>query len=91
MKDSNQFHAVTLDTFPPAFYMNDVSREIIDVVHLYNAACGFTKVLHLLTVHFVFTCQVLQRSLARKFNVILNTQKNIQICKTMVKSNFPYK
>lgn len=26
MQDSNQFHATCLDTFPPIFYMNDVSR-----------------------------------------------------------------
>ncbi|CAM9936798.1 unnamed protein product [Laminaria digitata] len=26
MQDSNQFHATCLDTYPPIFYMNDVSR-----------------------------------------------------------------
>lgn len=36
MKDSNQFHAVALDTDPPIFYMNDVSRAIISVVTEYN-------------------------------------------------------
>ncbi|KAG8214211.1 GHMP kinase, partial [Butyriboletus roseoflavus] len=36
MKDSNQFHAVALDTDPPIFYMNDVSRAIITVVTEYN-------------------------------------------------------
>ena len=36
MKDSNQFHAVALDTDPPLFYMNDVSRAIISVVTEYN-------------------------------------------------------
>ncbi|KDE07680.1 diphosphomevalonate decarboxylase [Microbotryum lychnidis-dioicae p1A1 Lamole] len=29
MTDSNQFHAVCLDTEPPIFYMNDVSKAII--------------------------------------------------------------
>ncbi|KAJ3414591.1 diphosphomevalonate decarboxylase [Chytridiales sp. JEL 0842] len=38
MKDSNQFHAVCLDTFPPIFYMNDISRGIISMVHAYNRA-----------------------------------------------------
>lgn len=26
MQDSNQFHATCLDTYPPIFYMNDISR-----------------------------------------------------------------
>jgi len=36
MQDSNQFHAVALDTDPPIFYMNDVSRAIIALVTEYN-------------------------------------------------------
>ncbi|KAK7048368.1 Diphosphomevalonate decarboxylase [Favolaschia claudopus] len=36
MADSNQFHAVCLDTAPPIFYMNDVSRAIIAVIEEYN-------------------------------------------------------
>ncbi|KAJ2998909.1 diphosphomevalonate decarboxylase [Globomyces sp. JEL0801] len=36
MIDSNQFHAVCLDTYPPIFYMNDVSRQIIRFVTAYN-------------------------------------------------------
>ena len=36
MKDSNQFHAVCLDTYPPLFYLNDTSRSIIQLVHRYN-------------------------------------------------------
>jgi len=36
MQDSNQFHATCLDTFPPIFYMNDISRSIIRCVHQFN-------------------------------------------------------
>lgn len=36
IKDSNQFHAIALDTDPPIFYMNDVSRTIITVITEYN-------------------------------------------------------
>jgi len=36
MQDSNQFHAVALDTEPPIFYMNDVSRAIISLIVEYN-------------------------------------------------------
>ncbi|XP_023701355.1 diphosphomevalonate decarboxylase isoform X2 [Paramormyrops kingsleyae] len=44
MKDSNQFHATCLDTYPPIFYLNDVSRRIISMVHRYNQHCGETRV-----------------------------------------------
>lgn len=36
MRDSNQFHAICLDTYPPCFYLNEVSRSIIEFVHEYN-------------------------------------------------------
>ncbi|XP_004584295.3 diphosphomevalonate decarboxylase [Ochotona princeps] len=44
MKDSNQFHATCLDTFPPISYLNDTSRRIIHLVHRFNAHHGQTKV-----------------------------------------------
>ncbi|NXW90336.1 MVD1 decarboxylase, partial [Alopecoenas beccarii] len=44
MKDSNQFHATCLDTFPPIFYLNDISRHIIALAHRFNAHHGRTKV-----------------------------------------------
>ena len=40
MEDSNQFHATCLDTHPPVFYLNDVSRSIIGMVHAFNEAVG---------------------------------------------------
>eukprot|EP01105_Mastigella_eilhardi_P017638 TRINITY_DN4061_c0_g1_i1.p1 TRINITY_DN4061_c0_g1~~TRINITY_DN4061_c0_g1_i1.p1 ORF type:complete len:281 (+),score=44.68 TRINITY_DN4061_c0_g1_i1:376-1218(+) len=40
MKDSNQMHAVCLDTYPPLFYMNDTSRTIVDIVSQLNVAVG---------------------------------------------------
>ncbi|GAA5935548.1 diphosphomevalonate decarboxylase MVD1 [Sporobolomyces koalae] len=36
--DSNQFHAVCLDTTPPIFYLNDTSRQIIQLVEELNRA-----------------------------------------------------
>lgn len=44
MKDSNQFHATCLDTFPPISYLNDTSRRIMQLVHRFNAYHGQTKV-----------------------------------------------
>lgn len=38
MADSNNFHACCLDTSPPIFYMNDVSRAIVQLVEELNRA-----------------------------------------------------
>ncbi|KAF2471604.1 diphosphomevalonate decarboxylase [Lindgomyces ingoldianus] len=40
MMDSNSFHATCLDTYPPIFYLNDVSRAAIKVVEEINASAG---------------------------------------------------
>lgn len=37
MKDSNSMHATCLDTWPPVFYMNDVSKEIVYAIHEFNS------------------------------------------------------
>ncbi|XP_011497479.1 PREDICTED: diphosphomevalonate decarboxylase [Ceratosolen solmsi marchali] len=44
MKDSNQMHAVCLDTYPPCIYMNDTSHLIVDLIHSYNATSSKIKV-----------------------------------------------
>ncbi|PSN47712.1 Diphosphomevalonate decarboxylase [Blattella germanica] len=44
MKDSNQFHSVCLDTFPPNVYMNDTSHAIVNLIHSYNNVFGKLKV-----------------------------------------------
>ncbi|CAK72282.1 unnamed protein product (macronuclear) [Paramecium tetraurelia] len=36
IKDSNQFHATCMDTYPPLLYLNDFSRQIIKMVHIFN-------------------------------------------------------
>jgi diphosphomevalonate decarboxylase len=36
MIDSNQFHSVCLDTYPPIFYLNDISKAIIKLITAYN-------------------------------------------------------
>ncbi|KAH8413585.1 hypothetical protein KR222_000443 [Zaprionus bogoriensis] len=40
MKESNQLHAIALDTYPPCVYMNDVSHAIASFVHDYNESVG---------------------------------------------------
>jgi len=44
MKDSNQFHAVCLDTYPPIFYLNDISKSIVHLFTKYNASSNSLKV-----------------------------------------------
>ncbi|CAG9130638.1 unnamed protein product [Plutella xylostella] len=44
MKDSNQFHAVCLDSYPPFVYLTEVSHTIIELIHSYNEICRETKV-----------------------------------------------
>ncbi|MGC8652205.1 MAG: diphosphomevalonate decarboxylase [Candidatus Micrarchaeia archaeon] len=38
MEESNNMHAVMLDTFPPIIYLNDVSKEVIYTIHELNAS-----------------------------------------------------
>lgn len=40
MRDSNSFHACCADTYPPIFYMNDVSRAAVRCVEAINALAG---------------------------------------------------
>jgi len=40
MKDSSQFHAVCMDTYPPVIYLNEQSKHLIDLVHAYNRMDG---------------------------------------------------
>lgn len=44
MKESNQFHAICLDTFPPCVYMNDQSHQVASFIHKYNDAAGVIRV-----------------------------------------------
>lgn len=42
MRDSNSFHACCADTYPPIFYMNDVSRAAVRAVERINEVAGKT-------------------------------------------------
>lgn len=42
MRDSNSFHATCADTYPPIFYMNDISRAAVRAVETINAKVGKT-------------------------------------------------
>ena len=40
MRESNQFHAICMDTVPPIFYLNATSLQIIEFVNVINEVCG---------------------------------------------------
>ncbi|MGC9132697.1 MAG: diphosphomevalonate decarboxylase, partial [Candidatus Micrarchaeia archaeon] len=42
MRDSNNMHATMFDTWPPIFYLNNTSIEIIDKIHELNESSGET-------------------------------------------------
>lgn len=43
MQESNQLHAICLDTLPPILYLNDVSKTIMKLVHQVNDYFGVNK------------------------------------------------
>jgi len=36
MRDSNTFHSICMDTYPPLFYLNEKSKDIINFIHKFN-------------------------------------------------------
>ena len=43
MRDSNQLHAICMDSFPPINYLNETSKKIMDLVHRYNGQMAEKK------------------------------------------------
>ncbi|XP_054919646.1 diphosphomevalonate decarboxylase isoform X7 [Dermacentor andersoni] len=43
MKESNQLHAVCLDSYPPIHYMTSASWDVVSLVHRYNRFYGTNK------------------------------------------------
>ncbi|XP_046841721.1 diphosphomevalonate decarboxylase-like [Xenia sp. Carnegie-2017] len=76
MKDSNQFHAICLDTFPPIIppYMNSISHSIIQLISKYNELCG-TKVAYSFD--------------AGPSAVLFLREKDVPECLSLIKTFFP--
>ncbi|XP_056622472.1 diphosphomevalonate decarboxylase [Triplophysa dalaica] len=72
MKDSNQFHATCLDTYPPIFYLNDISRKIISLVHRYNQHYGETRVAYTFDAGPNAVIYTLQEHLPEFLKVVLH-------------------
>jgi diphosphomevalonate decarboxylase len=41
IRDSNQFHSICLDTYPPLFYLNEFSKNIIQIIEQLNRILDF--------------------------------------------------
>lgn len=44
MKDSNNFHSVCMDTYPPLFYLSDRSKDVVSFIHDFNKKANRTVV-----------------------------------------------
>jgi len=71
MQDSNQFHAICLDTFPPIFYLNETSRQIIKLCSIINSYYGRNKVAYTFDAG-PNACIYLQDDFINQFIGILN-------------------
>lgn len=63
MKESNQFHAICLDTYPPCVYMNDQSHGVSRFVHQYNQNAGEVRVCKQLYVYkfdYLLYCGIIE-------------------------------
>ncbi|XP_012264706.2 diphosphomevalonate decarboxylase [Athalia rosae] len=70
MKDSNQFHATALDTYPPCVYMNDTSHAIVELVHAYNEASKEIKVAYTFDAGPNATLFLLEKNVAEVVGVV---------------------
>ena len=50
MQESNQFHAVCLDSYPPILYLNDTSKRVMQLITSYNELHQRERVQHSLSL-----------------------------------------
>ncbi|CAG0886024.1 unnamed protein product [Darwinula stevensoni] len=70
MQDSNEMHAVCLDSYPPLMYMNDASHAVCQIVHEYNSAIGQTVVAYTFDAG-PNPCLMMQESISSDFMGLL--------------------
>ncbi|XP_071957558.1 diphosphomevalonate decarboxylase-like [Antedon mediterranea] len=70
MKESNQFHAVCLDTYPPISYLNDTSHTIQNLVHSFNKYHQCAKVAYTFDAGPNATLYMLEESVDLFINIV---------------------
>ena len=85
MKESNNFHAVLQDTYPPIFFLSEKSKKIIKIIHKINMEkgsnfCGYTfdggcnPFLFVLNEHKNFLIEFLKKELMLEDEEIYESQ-----------------
>ncbi|KER20250.1 hypothetical protein T265_11156 [Opisthorchis viverrini] len=65
MQESNQLHAVCLDTWPPCIFLTDVSLKLMNWVHLLNRFCGKTVASTGGICLYPYTCETISNNNTR--------------------------
>nr|XP_026693140.1 diphosphomevalonate decarboxylase [Ciona intestinalis] len=94
MKESNQLHAICMDTFPPLRYLNNVSEKIMNFVYSYNERCGSTRVAYTFDAGpnaFLFTLAPFAEDLANQIYQVFPPSKDCTdtFFKTTEEFSFP--
>ncbi|CAG2169998.1 unnamed protein product, partial [Oppiella nova] len=79
MKDSNGFHAVCEDTYPPLQYMNDTSRSVRRFCHQYNEYYGANRVAYTFDAGPNACLYLLDRDVAPVVKLLLRYQTGLEV------------
>ena len=79
MKDSNQFHGLCEDTYPPLVYMNDISRTIRKFVHKYNEYYGANRVAYTFDAGPNACLYLLESEVPNVVQLLLRHDKDLKI------------
>lgn len=79
MKDSNQFHAICEDTYPPLTYMNDISRTIRKFCHKYNDFYGVNRIAYTFDAGPNACLYLLEEEVPKVIKLLIRQQKDLSV------------